>query len=148
VIVLWWHWLLLGLLLLVVEVLSAGGFYIVFFGLGAMVVGMLAAFGLGGSLSTQVLLFVVVSVALLALFRSRLLRRVQRDPQSPAVDPIVGEVGVAYELLAPGAMGRVELRGTGWAARNLGTVPLASGARCRVVGVDGLTLQVEPERSH
>lgn len=146
--VLWWHWLLLGLLLLVVEVLSAGGFYIVFFGLGAMVIGMLAAFGYAGSLSTQVLLFVVVSVALLAFFRSRLLRRVQRDPQSPAVDPIVGEVGVAYELVAPGGMGRVELRGTGWAARNLGSVPLASGARCRVVGVDGLTLQVEPERSH
>jgi membrane protein implicated in regulation of membrane protease activity len=146
--VLWWHWLLLGLLLLVVEVLSAGGFYIVFFGVGAMVVGTLVAFGLGGTLSTQVLLFVVVSVALLAFFRSRLLRRVQRDPQSPAVDPIVGEVGVAYELLAPGGMGRVELRGAGWTARNLGSAPLASGARCRVVGVDGLTLQVEPERSH
>jgi membrane protein implicated in regulation of membrane protease activity len=146
--ILWWHWLVLGLLFLVAEAASAGGFYIVFFGIGALVVGALSAFHLGGTLPTQIILFALLSIVLLVFFRSRLVRSVQRDPQMPAVDPLVGEVGVAHQDLAPGAVGRIELRGTAWSARNLAAEKLSRGARCRVVGVDGLTLQVEPERSH
>lgn len=67
------------------------------------------------------------------------------EPQSPAVDALVGEVGVASEDLAPGKIGRVELRGTPWSARNMTSAVLARGARCRVVRVDGLTVEVEPE---
>ena len=110
--------------------------------------GALAAFGLAGPLPTQIILFALLSIVLLVFFRSRLLRPVQLDPQRPAVDTLVGEVGTADDDLAPGAVGRIELRGTAWSARNLATEIVLKGARCRVVGVDGLTVQVEPERSH
>ena len=46
--ILWWHWLVLGLLLVVVELVSAGGFYIIFFGVGALIVGLLSASGAAG----------------------------------------------------------------------------------------------------
>ena len=46
--ILWWHWLVLGLVLLAAELASAGGFYIIFFGVGALVVGVLAALGAAG----------------------------------------------------------------------------------------------------
>jgi inner membrane protein len=90
-------------------------------------------------------LFAGLSVSGLLLFRSRLLRWFQVDPQAPPVDALVGEVGQATEELAPGAVGRVELRGSAWSARNASSVALARGARCRVVRVDGLMLYVEPE---
>src|SRR5947207_3363813 len=44
--ILWWHWLVLGLLLAVAELATAGGFYLLFFGIGALLVGGLAGLGL------------------------------------------------------------------------------------------------------
>jgi membrane protein implicated in regulation of membrane protease activity len=143
--ILWWHWLVLGLVLVVVEMASAGGFYIIFFGLGAVIVGLLALFGLAGPAWAQVLLFAGLSVVGLAMFRNRFLRWFQVDPQLPPVDALVGEVGQAMEDLAPGAVGRVEFRGSAWSARNASSVLIARGTRCRVVRVDGLMLFVEPE---
>jgi membrane protein implicated in regulation of membrane protease activity len=146
--VLWWHWLVLSLFLVLVELGAAGGFYIIFFGVGAMLVGVLAAFGAAGPPWMQLLLFSVLSVVSLLLFRTRLLRAFQADQQRPAVDPLVGEVGVVIDELAPGAVGRIELRGTTWSARNAAPRALVRGSRCRVVWVDGLTLHVEPEGAH
>lgn len=143
--VLWWHWLVLGLLLVLSELGAAGGFYIIFFGIGALIVGLLASVGLAGPLAIQVLLFSILSVGSLLLFRNRLLRSFQQDPQAPEIDSIVGAVAVAMEPVLPGAVGRVELRGSAWQARNSGSTALAQGTRCRVTRVDGLTLTVEPE---
>lgn len=142
---LWWHWLVLGLLLVVAEMAASGGFYIIFFGIGAIVVGLLASFDLAGPIWMQLLLFSAISVASLLIFRRRLLKWLQVDPQAPPVDMIVGEVGVAAEDLLPGKVGRVELRGAAWSGRNITNVTLARGARCRVIRVDGLTVDVEPE---
>jgi membrane protein implicated in regulation of membrane protease activity len=143
--ILWWHWLVLGLVLALAEMATTGGFYLVFFGVGALLVGVLAAFDAAGPIWTQMFLFSALSIASLLLFRTRLLRAMQREPQSPPIDTLVGEIGSAVEALTPGAVGRVELRGTIWSARNAATVALAPGARCRVVWVDGLLLHVEPE---
>jgi membrane protein implicated in regulation of membrane protease activity len=93
----------------------------------------------------QLLLFSVLSVGSLLLFRNPLLRAFQRDPQSPAIDTLVGEIGTVADDLAPGAVGQIELRGTAWSARNAAAATLPRGSRCRVVWVEGLTLHVEPE---
>ena len=50
---LWWAWLLVGFLLVFAELLTPGGFYLLFFGLAGIVVGLLGlagvvAAGLGG----------------------------------------------------------------------------------------------------
>ena len=49
--------------------------------------------------------------------------------------------------MAPGGNGRVEVRGTPWSARNVGTTPLSSGARVVVVRSDRLTLLVKAEEA-
>ena len=143
--ILWWHWLILGLLLIVAELAVSGGFYIIFFGFAALIVGILTVFGLAGPTSVQLLAFSVLSVGSLLLFRNRLLQWFQKSPQRPAVDAIVGEVALAVDDLAPGGVGRVELRGTPWSARNVTARMVARGVRCRVVRVEGLMLHVEPE---
>jgi membrane protein implicated in regulation of membrane protease activity len=142
---LWWHWLLLALFLLLLELAAAGGFYFIFFGFAALIVGLLAWVDAAGSMPTQVLLFSVVAVLSLVFFRRRLLVRVQPDPQAPPVDQLAGEIGTAVEDLLPGQVGRVELRGSSWAARNSSARPVVRGQRCRVRRVDGLTLEIEPE---
>jgi membrane protein implicated in regulation of membrane protease activity len=143
--ILWWHWLVLGLVLAAAEMASAGGFYIIFFGIGAMAVGILSAAGLAGPVWMQTFLFSAISIGSLALFRSRLLKMMQPDPQAPTVDALVGEVAIATEDVGAGGIGKVELRGSSWSARNDAAVVVTRGTRCRVTSVDGLMLHVVPE---
>ena len=57
----------------------------------------------------------------------------------------VGDVLSIPVALAPGESGQTEYAGTYWTVRNDGEVAIASGARARVVGVQGLTLAVRAE---
>jgi membrane protein implicated in regulation of membrane protease activity len=140
----WWHWLAVGLILILLELAASGGFYVIFFGIAAIAISGLHLFGLAGPLWVQLLLFSVFSVAALLLFRRPILRLVQ--PDGPAdVDSLVGETALPLEDIAPGAVGRAELRGSVWAARNSSGGVLTKGQRCRVVSVDRLMLFLEPE---
>jgi membrane protein implicated in regulation of membrane protease activity len=130
---------------MVAEVAAAGGFYIIFFGIAAILVGLLASANLAGPLWVQVVLFGALGIMLLSLFRARLLRAFQRDPQSPSVDRLVGEICSVLTATPPGEIGKVELRGAVWTARNVSDTLLGAGTRCRVLDVDGLTLFIGPE---
>jgi membrane protein implicated in regulation of membrane protease activity len=61
------------------------------------------------------------------------------------MDSFVGVLAVAKEQLLPGVVGRVEVRGAAWSARNTSDATLEAGQRCRVVSVEGLLLTVVPE---
>ncbi len=142
----WWYWLLLGLLLLGAEMMTPGGFYILFFGLAALVVGAVAWLGLVQGDSAQWLLFSGIAVASLLLFRGPLLTRLNsREANNPDVGSMVGETAIPVDTLAVGAVGKVELRGTTWSAKNTGLTALNKGQRSKVTGVDGLTLQISGE---
>jgi membrane protein implicated in regulation of membrane protease activity len=140
----WWLWVLFGLTLLLLEVLTPGGFVVLFFGIASVVVGVLVGLDVGGPAWFQWLLFSVLSVVSLLLFRGRLLAKFQSQAQESGgkIDTLVGEVVVLLEDLAPGAVGKAELRGTAWNTQNEGARPLSKGQRCRVQRVEGLTLWI------
>jgi membrane protein implicated in regulation of membrane protease activity len=141
----WWQWVIFGLMLAGLEV-ATGGFFLIFFGAGGLLVGALTLADVGGPLWVQWLLFSVTSIVALALFRNPLLRRMQATTHaSKHVDALTAETATTIEDIAPGSMGRVELRGTAWAAKNVGPTMLIKGQRCAVQRVDGLTLYVQPE---
>lgn len=142
----WWIWILLGLLLLLAELLTPGGFYIIFFGIGALVVGVLAGFNAAGPLWFQFILFSILSVLTLWLFREKLLQLTQGERREN-VDSLVGETAVATEEIHLNAVGKAELRGTSWNARNVGDKPLTRGQRCVVERVEGLTIFVRAEQN-
>ncbi|KAB2963710.1 MAG: NfeD family protein [Thermoanaerobaculia bacterium] len=141
----WWAWMLVGIALLAAELLTPGGFYVLFFGLAALVVGALGVAGIALHPALQWLLFAALSIVALLLLRQPLLARLQIRSPKARVDDLSGETAVPVEAIAPGAVGRAELRGTVWTARNSGPVALAAGERCRVVRAEGLTLLLEPE---
>jgi len=134
----WWMWVLFGLALLVVEMVTPGGLFALFFGAGALCVAAAAAAGLGPV--AQWILFPVLSVLLLVTLRGRLKERL-RSPERAPVD-VVGEEVVLLEDVPAGGEGRAELRGVPWSARGAGGVALAAGQRCRVERVDGVVLYV------
>ena len=141
----WWHWLAVGLILVALEMAASGGFSVIFFGIAAIAIGSLHLFGLAGPLWLQFLLFSILSVGSLLLFRNPIIRVLKLDGGSEDVDSLVGETAVPLEEIAPDAVGRAELRGSPWQARNVGEVPLQPGQRCRVERIDGLQLHLRAE---
>jgi membrane protein implicated in regulation of membrane protease activity len=139
----WWVWVIVGLVFLASEVATPGGIVMLFFGAAALVVGTLKAVGLGGPVWLEWVLFSVLSVVSLLTLRGPILRRMKsQDGQPDDVDSLIGTSAHAISELAPGADGQAELRGTTWSARNIGTESLASGQECEVERVEGLKLFV------
>lgn len=139
----WWLWMLLGIVLLAGEVLTPGGFYIFFFGASALCVGLLKLLGFTQGFASEGVLFAGLAIAGVAFFRKPLVQHFQPLATPPAaVDDLTTEIAVALADIAPGALGKVELRGASWNALNDGPAPIPKAARCRVVRVDGLTLHI------
>lgn len=139
----WWTWIIGGVILFGAELAFIDAqFYLVFVGLAAIVVGLLVA-------STTVVqwaqwaLFAILSIASMVLFRSRIYRRLRGNPPEVRAGPI-GGVLTLPATLAPGESCRAEHAGSFWTVQNAGATPLPSGARVRIVRVQGLTLLVEP----
>ncbi|MCK0536242.1 NfeD family protein [Alcanivorax quisquiliarum] len=139
-------WLLLGFLLIISE-LFVTGLVAVFFGIGAVVVGLLALFGLVTSLTTQLWLFGIIS--LLSLFAAR--RRFQRWLRGSVGDAASGQMssgerGNRVTVLADfvDGAGPVQLRGTKWDAES--TEPLKAGDSAWVQGNRGIVLIVSTTR--
>jgi hypothetical protein len=134
-------WALLGLGLFGCETLTPGGFYFLFFGLGAIVTAALVWLGIGGPPWFEWFLFTAISLTCLVPLRGRLVDWAAGTPR--VVDSIVGEEALLLDDVEPGRLGKGELRGTTWTVRTSGGRTLRRGERVRVARVDGLTLWVE-----
>ena len=135
----WWSWLILGFALLAGEMLAPGGFYLLFAGIGALIVGLLVLANLAGPDWTQWLLFTLLTVLSLTLLRSRLARSIL--PASRGAE-IVGETVELTTAIPRDGIGQARFRGSVWKVRNAGPRALEAGARCRVDEVKGITLTV------
>jgi inner membrane protein len=140
----WWIWVLIGFLLLALELVTPS-LHIGFFGIGAIVVGLLVGLGLDIPLWLQLLLFVALSLLLLFILRKPLRKRFDSSTGKPEVDSIRHEAAVTLERIAVNAIGKAELRGAPWSARNIDQRDLEAGERCRVQQMDGLTLLIRAE---
>jgi inner membrane protein len=141
----WWMWMLFGFGLLAVEMFTPGLFYFFFFGVGAILVGLLGGLGLEVSPTWQWLLFSLLSLATLALFRRQLatlLSGKHLKVRTGDLDSLVGDMVTVLDDLAPNAAGKAEGRGSSWTVVNGGAEPLRKGQRCRVYQMEGLTLWV------
>jgi membrane protein implicated in regulation of membrane protease activity len=135
----WWIWVLVGVALLIVEIVTPGGLFALFFGVGALAVAALAAVGAGPVV--QWITFPVVSVILLMALRRRLQERLRAAPP-PVIDSLVGQECLLIQDVPAGGEGKAELRGVPWSARAASGIPLAKGQRCKVERVDGVVLYV------
>lgn len=138
-----WHWLILGVILLGVELLT-GSTYILWPAVSALAVGVLLFIGPGLGWELQMLLFFLLSVATLVLGRTHLQRLVRGGEPSDLNDPGTAMIGrqVRAVIDFTGTEGRVEMGDTQWSAR-LDSGTAAKGDLLRVNSVQGATLIVE-----
>ena len=142
----WWIWMVVGLVLLLLEALTPGALFFLFFAVAAMWVGLIELAGADLPLSGELLAFSVLSVASLLALRGRLARRLQSSAVLPRIDDLTNETAIALQPLAPGEWGRVELRGTTWRAVNDGATAVIERDRCMIASVDGVSLRIIAER--
>lgn len=139
----WWSWIIVGLVLLLLELATSGGFFLFFFGASGLLVGILTSLGLLGSESVQWAFFSIFAIVGVVFFRKKLIEILPGRPGRADTDSIVGLQATAGESIAPAAIGKVELRGSSWNARNVGNTRIEVGGLCQVTSVDGLTLSVK-----
>ena len=141
-----WSWIAAGLVLVALE-LVVPGFVIFFFGLGAVLTGVVLFVAPGLSQAFQILLFSVASLVFLVTCRRFMPKSFRGRSTQAEGDPDDDEVaGAIARVAAPGLKagheGKVEFRGTLWNARVEEGGDLEAGAEVVVVRRENLLLVV------
>lgn len=138
----YWHWWLLGVALLTLEMFAPGVFFL-WMGLAAGIVGALVWFQPGMFWHWQVLIFAVLSVALIVVGRLWMKRHPIRSDQpnlNRRGEQYVRRVFTLSEAIVNGE-GKVQVDDSTWKVQG---PDCPAGSQVRVIGVDGVVLIVEP----
>jgi inner membrane protein len=139
---LWWYWVVLGLILIGVEMLVPT-FYLVWFGLGALMVGLgTAIFPLG--FAAQIGLWTVASVAMVLLW-FRYLKPKTKTVAGTSDVRMIGEIGLMVREVGPFERGELRFQrplagSETWPC--IADETIAVGTRVRVVAHEGNILKV------
>ena len=133
-----WVWWLVGAAALGIPLVVTAMPEFGMFAVGAVAAAVTA--GLGFGIVVQVLVFVVVSVALIGVVRPIAARHRTQSPQlATGVDALKGKQAVVLERV-DGSDGRIKLAGEVWSARALDTDRVyEAGQEVDVVDIEGAT---------
>lgn len=140
----WWHWIVGGIVLILAE-LAIPSFFVVWFGLGALLVGLLALTLPDLSLTTQVATWTLASLAMVFLWFRVFRPNAHKTRVGMAEGEVIGEIGLMVSAVAPFERGKVRfqrplLGSEEWAC--LADAPIAAGERVKVVAVEGSFLKI------
>ena len=110
-----------------------------------LIVGSLFLYGGSSNLDVPWWLLVIMIVGTLAFMVGAMPVAVRSRFSTPTIgrEGLIGEMGEAAVDVAPD--GVVIVRGARWRARTNRATPVRAGDQIRVIEVDGLVLEVEPE---
>jgi len=136
-----WHWWVLGIAFVILEVFSPAAFFL-WLGIAAGLVGLLLLAVPELAWVWQVLAFALFSVASVMLGRSYLKRHPIKTDQPTLNRRGEQYIGREFTLEAPivNGNGKIRVDDTSWKIRGLDCV---AGSQVRVTGVDGVVLLVE-----
>lgn len=145
--VLYWHWLIFGMLLMMLE-LFIPSMTLLWFGLGGLLVGAILWVTPGTAFSLQLFVWVVASCGFVALwFKLLKPRMVHRTTAGISREAVVGEIGQVIRPAGEQQLGRVRfttplLGEDEWPFRC--DTPVVTGDRVSVRDISGNTLIVTP----
>jgi hypothetical protein len=140
----WWHWMVLGVVLVLLE-LALPAFFVIWFGLGALIVGLAVAVAPGMPLPGQLALWIAASVAFVVLWFKVFKVKVHPTRVGLSEGQFAGEIGLATRPILPFQKGRVRfqkpiLGSDVWEA--IANEEIAVGERIKVLDVEGNILRV------
>ena len=136
-----WHWWILAAVLIILEVFAPGAFFL-WLGLAAVAVGGVVYLSPGMSWEYQLLLFSVLSVISIVIWR-KYFRITPTDTDQPHLnrrgEQYVGRVFTLEEPIVDG-VGKIRVDDSTWKVHG---EDCPAGTRIEVTGVDGTILKVE-----
>ena len=137
-------WLILFVVLLVIEILTMGLTTIWFAG-GALVAFILAYVGLG--LPVQIIVFLVVSIALLVLTRPVAMKFFNKERQKTNAESLIGQKAIVLETIDTlHGIGRAEVNGMEWSAKTEDAKDIIEPGEVVIIeGIQGVKLIVRKE---
>ncbi len=134
-------WLIIAILLGVFEAVTVD-LVAIWFAIGALVAIVPAA--VGAPFWVQLVVFLVVGLATLALTRPMVKRVLRVKKTSTNADMVIGMVGIVIVPIDNIAKtGRVMANGLDWAAKTDDGVPVEAQERVLIKAIEGVTLVVE-----
>lgn len=138
----WQLWIVVGIVLVIVEIFTAG-FFALWFAIGAFAAALASWLGMGGI--WQIFILAAVSAALLVASRTIFQKFLYKDKEVKSnVDALVGRDALVIEGIPDDlTTGRVKVGGENWSAVIEEKSPVAENERVKVVAVKGNKLVVK-----
>lgn len=134
-------WLVILAIMIVMEIISLG-LTTIWFGVGAVGAAIVAWIGYG--IGVQILVFTVLSLISMAVFRPIAMKYLNKEKEKTNIDGVVGKtVVVTKEINNELATGEVQLNGMSWTARSESGRVIPEEERVTVVSVEGVKLIVK-----
>jgi membrane protein implicated in regulation of membrane protease activity len=140
----WIFWSIFGVVLIVAEIFTLG-FFLLWFGIGALAAALCGLLGFG--FVTQFLVFAIVSVTLTALSRTIFINYFEQNGENSlktGMDSLPGQIGTVKES-SNGALNEcaVKVFGSTWTAfPEIGEEPLKDGEKVEVTRIQGSSIFV------
>lgn len=141
---LWWHWMVLGIALVLLE-LAVPAFFLVWFGVGALLVGIALLAVPALPFAWQVIAWMACSLVFIWLWFKVFKPGFHKSRAGMSRGAVVGEIGLVTRDIRPFEKGQIRfqkpvLGDELWEA--LAEDEIRTGERVRVVDVEGNTLKV------
>jgi inner membrane protein len=135
-------WFSLGVVLLILEV-ATGGFWIGFFGIGAMVASLAIWLGVVETQNAQVATFLIASIASLTVLRRQLKK--WNYGKGPALSFVnaAGDPAVVVEEIPVQGSGRILYQGSTWDADSENGEALPVNSKVKIIRQKGTRLFVK-----
>ncbi|MBK6743935.1 MAG: NfeD family protein [Hydrogenophilales bacterium] len=139
----WWHWLVLGMVLVGLE-MTVPTFFLIWFGLGALLVGV-AMLVAAPSFALQLVLWAVSSMAMMGIWL-KWFKNPNRTSAGQAKEGVIGITGLMTRPITDTGNGEILFQRPVLGADRWPVVadaPIEAGVKAKVVDVFGQTLKVE-----
>ena len=142
--ILWWHWIVLGIVLMLTE-LAVPAFFLVWFGVGAVIVGVVLAAFPAVPLAWQVIVWIAASIVFIWLWFKIFKPGLFKTRAGMSKGSLVGEIGLVTRDIRPYEKGQLRfqkpiLGDEVWEA--IAEEEIRVGERVRVFDVEGNILKV------
>lgn len=141
---LWWHWVVLGIALMLLE-LAVPAFFVIWFGAGALIVGLILLAAPTLTFAWQIVIWSACSLVLIWLWFRVFKPGMHKTRAGMSRGALVGEIGLVTRDIRPFEKGQIRfqkpiLGDDLWEA--LAEAEIRTGERVRVLDVEGNTLKV------
>jgi hypothetical protein len=140
----WWHWTVFGIALIVAE-LVIPAMVLIWFGLGALLVGAIVAVIPAAGLTAQLAIWGLASVGMVAAWFKVFKPNLHKTRVGMSDAAVIGEVGLLVKDVEPFRKGAVRFQKPLLGAESwecIADEKIRSGERVRVVAIEGSFLKV------